>query len=375
MPSSGARRRARLSVRRPLVHLALAALVLMGGTAAGSVYLRAQAQDGGSSAVSSSASSSVSPPASASTAPGADAVAEEASVEPVAAPVADHDALLATALADVVVEDGAAVSVAVLDVASGKSAGYGDARFDTASIVKTNILAALLLQAQDADRQLTARERAYASAMIRDSDNASATALWQAVGRAGGLDAANARFGLADTEGGDGLYWGLTQTTAGDQLALLQQVFGDDDTSELSAVSRAYVQELMGRIARGQDWGVSAAASGGVPGSGFALKNGWLPRTATGLWDVNSVGRVTVDGRAYLLAVVSNGNTTKEKGIALVEAAAVAAVSVFGYPAGSADPAGSAGTVGDVDQAESARSSESAGSAGSTVAASSVGTS
>ncbi|MBP5894807.1 serine hydrolase [Streptomyces scabiei] len=348
MPSFRARRRARpavrrRAVRRPLPHLALAALVLVGGTAAGSVYMRARALDGAGSAVSSSASSPVTATASASAVPEADTVAEEASVEPVAAPAVDHDALLATALAEVTVEDGAAVSVAVLDMASGESARYGDARFETASIVKADILAALLLRAQDADRHLTAQERTYASAMIRDSDNASATALWKAVGQADGLDAANERFGLTDTEGGDGLYWGLTRTTAADQLILLQQVFGDDATSELSAASRAYVQELMGGIAQGQDWGVSAAASGGVTGSGFALKNGWLPRTATGLWVINSIGRVTVDGRARLVAVVSHGNTTKAKGISLVEAAARAAVSVFEDATGGAGAAGGAG--------------------------------
>ncbi|MBZ3902513.1 class A beta-lactamase-related serine hydrolase [Streptomyces griseiscabiei] len=332
MPSPRARRRARTSGRRPLVRLALAAAVLVGGTAAGTVFMRAQAQDGGGSAVSSSASSASSAPSP--------VVTEEAAVEPVAVPEADHDGLLATALAEVTVEDGAAVSVAVLDVASGDSAVYGDARFDTASIVKADILAALLLRAQDAGRRLTAQERTYASAMIRDSDNASATALWRAIGQADGLDAANERFGLTGTEGGDGLYWGLTQTTAADQLALLQQVFGDDDSSELSAASRAYVQELMGSVAEGQDWGVSAAATGGAGGSGFALKNGWLPRTATGLWDINSVGRVTVDGRAYLVAVVSDGSTTKAKGITLVEAAARAAVSVFEDTAGTTDAEG-----------------------------------
>lgn len=48
--------------------------------------------------------------------------------------------------------------------------------------------------------------------------------------------------------------------------------------------------------------------------TGFALKNGWLPRTATGLWDINSVGRVTADGREYLVAVLSDGNSTKAGG-------------------------------------------------------------
>lgn len=252
-------------------------------------------------------------------------------MHPVAAPEVDHDALLASALADVTVEDGADVAVAVLDVESGATAAYGKARFDTASIVKVDILAALLLQAQDADRRLSAQEKAYASAMIENSDNASASALWKAIGSAAGLDAANERFGLTGTEGGDGLLWGLTQTTAADQLVLLQQVFGEG--SELSDASRAYLRELMGRTAVGQDWGVSAA------GSGFALKNGWLPRSSTGLWVINSIGRVTTGGRDYLVAVLSNGNTTKAKGVALVEGAAKAAVSVFANEeAGSASP-------------------------------------
>jgi hypothetical protein len=79
----------------------------------------------------------------------------------------------------------------------------------------------------------------------------------------------------------------------------------------------------MGRIAADQHWGVSAAADG----SQWALKNGWLARSTTGLWDVNSIGRVTVDGRDCLVAVLSNGNSTKAKGISLVEAVAKAAVS------------------------------------------------
>ncbi|MFJ7049537.1 serine hydrolase [Streptomyces sp. NPDC101112] len=330
MPLPRARRRVRPAVRRPLLRALLAAALLVCGTAAGPVYVTARAQDGGGPAVSSAASSSVSPSASASTAPGADV--EEASVEPVAVPEVDHDALLATALAEVPVEDGAAFSVAVLDTESGAGAVYGDGRFETASIVKVDILAALLLQAQDADRGLTAREEAYAATMIRDSDNTAATALWKAIGEAEGLDAANERFGLTETVGGDGLYWGLTRTTAADQLVLLRQVFGTDDESELSGTSRTYVRRLMGQIAAGQDWGVSAAAADGSTdssGVGFALKNGWLPRTATGLWVINSVGRVTVDGREYLVAVVSHGNTTKAKGIALVKAAARAGVSVF----------------------------------------------
>lgn len=244
-------------------------------------------------------------------------------METTAAPGRDRETLPVPAMGSVTVPDGAAVSVAVLATDSGDVAAYGEGAFDTASIVKVDILAALLLRAQDEDRQLTASEKAYAAVMIEDSDNDAASALWRTIGGAGGLDAANERFGLTDTEGGDGMLWGLTRTTAADQLTLLRQVFGED--SELSAASRAYVRGLMGRIAAGQRWGVSAAADG----SSWALKNGWLPRSTTGLWDVNSIGRVSAGGRDYLVAVLSDGNATQADGISLVEAAAKAAVSAL----------------------------------------------
>jgi hypothetical protein len=86
--------------------------------------------------------------------------------------------------------------------------------------------------------------------------------------------------------------------------------------------SRTYIRTLMTRIVGEQAWGVSAAAD-----SGWALKNGWLQRTTTGLWDINSVGRVTTNGHHYLVAVLSDGNTSMKDGTSLVERAARAAVS------------------------------------------------
>ncbi|MCX5598160.1 class A beta-lactamase-related serine hydrolase [Streptomyces phaeochromogenes] len=320
----------RPSRRRSLLYASVASVVLVGATSSGTLYVKAQAHDA-EGLVSSSVSRG--PEASSGATTAMEATVESSAMPTAAAssrtrpsPVVDRDALLAEAVKAVAVEDGAAVSVAVLDVSSGESAVYGDGAFDTASIVKVDILASLLLRAQDAGRGLTAQEKSYAAAMIRNSDNASATALWTAIGQAEGLRAANERFGLRDTEGGDGALWGLTQTTAADQLTLLRQVFGGK--SELSESSRAYLTGLMEEIAVGQDWGVSAAASG-VGASEFALKNGWLPRSATGLWDINSVGRVSAGGREYLVAVLSDGNSSKEKGVSMVEAVAKAAVSCF----------------------------------------------
>ncbi|MET9146752.1 serine hydrolase [Streptomyces sp. NPDC004042] len=230
-------------------------------------------------------------------------------------------------------------AVLPLDGSRQRPAVYGDdTAYDTASIIKVDILAAALLRAQDAGRTLTARERAYAEPMIRRSDNASANALWRQIGEAPGLEAANRRLGLTETRGGSGPRWGLTRTTASDQIRLLRAVFapesggtagggtvsgGTAGGGALNAASRSYVRTLMNGIADDQDWGVSAAGSP----AGAALKNGWLQRSTSGLWDVNSVGRVTVDGRAYLVAVLSDGNASMSEGVSLVERTARAAVS------------------------------------------------
>ncbi|WP_371673656.1 class A beta-lactamase-related serine hydrolase [Streptomyces sp. NBC_00289] len=215
-----------------------------------------------------------------------------------------------------------------LDLPGREPQVYGDdVPYDTASIIKVDILAATLLQAQDAGRHLSEQERTQAEEMIQHSDNAAANALWRRIGMAPGLEAANKRLGLTSTTGGTGGKWGLTRTTATDQIRLLRAVFdtgwaSDAAPAGLSEVSRSYIRTQMAHIAVEQAWGVSAASD-----SGSALKNGWLQRTTTGLWDINSVGRITAGGRHYLVAVLSDGSTSMQGGIALVERAARAAVS------------------------------------------------
>ncbi|MFF8585927.1 serine hydrolase [Streptomyces althioticus] len=209
--------------------------------------------------------------------------------------------------------DGPRVSAAALDLAGGETYASDEGVFVTASVVKVDILAALLLAARDAGRELTAAERAHAEAMIERSDNDAATALWQVVGRAAGLDAANARLGLARTVAD--ARWGLTRTTAADRVTLLRRIVAPDGA--------AYVRELMERVVPEQAWGVPALAD---PGTRWAVKNGWLPRDATGLWVVNSTGYVTSGGRAYAVAVLSDGHASMAEGVARVEAAARAAV-------------------------------------------------
>ncbi len=203
------------------------------------------------------------------------------------------------------------------DVTDGDQLVAGSGLYETASIVKVDILVALLVQRGGS---LTTAQRSAAREMITESDNDAATLLFQAVGSASGLNATNATIGLVETIAGTSGNWGLTRTTAADQVRLLRLVF--QPSTLLSAASQAYVASLMTAVDDDQDWGVSAAAD---DGTGYAIKDGWLPRSTTGLWDVTSIGSVQAGGHQLLVVVLVNGTSTMAAGITTIENAARAA--------------------------------------------------
>jgi beta-lactamase class A len=189
----------------------------------------------------------------------------------------------------------------------------------TASAVKVDILAALLLQNQRAHRRMTAAQRADADVMIRYSDNEAADRLYTHVGNAAGVDAANRKLGLRHTHAVDGkcidlLCWSLTRTTVGDQIRLLQNLVR---RGPLTTTNRAYVLGLMSRVIKEESWGVSAAAR---KGDKVALKNGWMTREADGdRWVINSIGRVQGHGHDFLIAVLTEHNPSSGYGITTAE--------------------------------------------------------
>jgi len=233
------------------------------------------------------------------------------------------DTRLAAALTRVLRGHAGRVAVGVTDQATGVTAIYhGTKSFDTASIVKADILAVLLLHLQRAGESIGAAGRQLAARMIEDSDNAAASALWNAVGGGPGLEAGNAVLGLKQTVPGPGGYWGLTTTTVTDQLRLLADL--TSARSPLSTAARGYELSLMHNVEAGQNWGVTAAASAGTRP---AVKNGWLPVGPRGLWVINSIGVISHTGQHLAIAVLSDGNPSHSAGISLVQAAATAAVS------------------------------------------------
>lgn len=194
-------------------------------------------------------------------------------------------------------------------------------KYDSASVVKTIILGALLYQKGGT---LTEAEDALARKMITASDNASATTLWKQLSDLKDpakpnpvriqefLDKAGMDNTVLDKEGS----WGLTQVTAGDQEKLLR-IFSGDDDSVLGSKARSYALELMNQVQSTQRWGATA----GAPlDSVIHVKNGWLQRSQNpdvdsfdrGDWKVNSMAVLTENGYDSGLVVLTENNRVPE---------------------------------------------------------------
>lgn len=178
-------------------------------------------------------------------------------------------------------------------------------------MVKLDVLLTLLLQRQDEGRELSGSDRSLASSMIVYSDNNATTRLWERIGLDEGVRRANERFGMTETDPGRHYDWGLTTTTAADQVRLLRNLTHD---KPLDQRSRDYALDLLGQVSAGQDWGISAAN----PQHDARLKNGWLPRNEG--WVVTSAGRVrTAGGHDVLMAAVTCHGSSQQQGIEAIE--------------------------------------------------------
>jgi beta-lactamase class A len=189
--------------------------------------------------------------------------------------------------------------------------------FDSASVIKVTILAALLRKAEDQHRHLTATEAALARAMITKSDNDAASDLWDELGYSylqHFLDVAGMRHTWLGADG----YWGLTQITANDQVVLLRLLLNSN--AVLDPASRSYALELMAEVIPGQRWGVPDGAPASLT---VHVKNGWLPLATHG-WRIHSIGSFTGHGTSYSIVVLTQDNPTMAYGITTIEKIATA---------------------------------------------------
>jgi beta-lactamase class A len=251
----------------------------------------------------------------------AGAVAGRAAASPATCASSSHPALAAKIGRDIAAARRgrvSAVAVAVDDPGLGLECWVNRfSEFDSASVIKVTILAALLRKAEDQHRHLTATEAAQAKLMITESDDDAASDLWAELGRSylqHFLDVAAMRH----TWLGPGGYWGLTQITANDQVVLLRLLLNSN--AVLDSASRSYALKLMTEVIPAQRWGVPAGAPASLT---VHVKNGWLPLATHG-WRIHSIGSFTGHGHSYSIVVLTQDNPTMGYGITTIEKIATA---------------------------------------------------
>ncbi|WP_306333969.1 serine hydrolase [Streptomyces sp. KL118A] len=208
------------------------------------------------------------------------------------------------------------ISVAVHDTRTGLACHLAEQRrYDAASVTKVLMMEAALRRAQEWRRNLTAWERRRIRPMITTSDNNAAGRLWSDLGYPY-LSRFLRRVGTSATTLGSYGRWGLTRTTAADQMRLLGALTGARGVRDvLKPSAREYGLRQMAEVRRDQRWGVPAGVPRGVRAH---LKNGWLPRATLG-WRVHSVGVFTGSGRTYRIVVLSHGNPSMAYGVRTIE--------------------------------------------------------
>ncbi|MER7662435.1 MULTISPECIES: serine hydrolase [unclassified Streptomyces] len=190
-----------------------------------------------------------------------------------------------------------------------------DQQYDSASIVKVTVLAALLQEAQIQKRGFTKREFTLANDMITKSDNAATSALWKQLGLTKIKRFLTAAGMTKTVPGADG-YWGLTRINARDEQKLLGILTAKNTV--VSDPNRAYALKLMQNVVASQRWGTPA----GAPATATVqVKNGWLSRATHG-WRVHSIGAFTGPGHNYQITVLTHDNATMNDGVNTIQAVA-----------------------------------------------------
>ena len=201
------------------------------------------------------------------------------------------------------------VGISVSDVTTGCTFGSHDNEtFLSASVVKLQIMGAVLLALQDSNAPVSSYLDGLLTDMIQYSDNEAATELVSWLGGLGQLQVVGERFDLVDTDNVWASDWGSTLTTPADQTKLMTELVVRG--GPLTAPSRLIARSYLGGVAADQRWGVGAIQG---PGLHALVKNGWWLNEPGGngiafAWRLNSVGLIEADdGRAWSIAILGNG--------------------------------------------------------------------
>jgi len=183
----------------------------------------------------------------------------------------------------------------------------------TASVIKAQVLAGVLLSAQQAKRLVTTTEGQDIRLMMHYSHNRPPTSrLYAQLGSAEGMEELDQLFGIAGTT--HSAWYGRTLSTAEDRTRLVEQLLIGGGPLNQRSVATAW--RWMSAVSVPQSWGITA----GLPyGYRAALKNGFYPTSGAG-WRLGTTGVVRDhNGGAYAVTVMTDNNPNESAGIELVE--------------------------------------------------------
>lgn len=209
---------------------------------------------------------------------------------------AEFDALVPD-LEAYLTQQGHDTGAAVYDVTHGRYYTYNaDTQFIMASSAKVPIMLTFFTMVEQQHRQPTGDEVNLLTAMIENSNNDAAQALFVEIGGAGPMDAFMNGVGIDGFKANpDG--WGYSTITPLAMVRLLALLH--DGTILNSAQDRQLALNLMENVETDQQVGVGDTAPANAT---VAMKDGWVQDT-DGLWAVNTSGIVTVGGETYIISV------------------------------------------------------------------------
>jgi beta-lactamase class A len=197
-------------------------------------------------------------------------------------------------------------------------------RITTASVVKAQVLGAVLLKAQSEHRDLDKRERHDIHPMIRWSFNDPYVPdLYDDVGGVAGMDRFDRRMHAFHTV--NTLEYGATITTAGDRTNIIRRMLYGG--GPMRSAYRNIAWHYMSNVTPTQRWGITAGMRRGWQ---VALKNGFYPISDRG-WRVGSTGflRAPNAHNGYAITIMTDQDHTQVDGIRLVEQVARRAAAVL----------------------------------------------
>jgi beta-lactamase class A len=191
------------------------------------------------------------------------------------------------------------ISFAVADARGGIAGQAFDERYASASLVKTMILVAYLDRAERDGAGLSEADIEQLDAMIRVSDNDSATSIFRRLGPAALTELAR-RSGMRSFSVGTA--WANAQVTAADQARFFLVI----DRLLPAARRRDYARYLLSHVAPYQSWGIPQAAR---PSWQVYFKGGWRPDGAGEI--VHQAALLEQGPRRFAIAVLTDGNPTE----------------------------------------------------------------